>query len=182
MKDAMDAAIDQLGYRLQRAPDAPFDSDRWQYFAVVAGTDKRATPHLHVMVYCDGAVQQSWFEPVVEKFVEKCPDAPDSMHGNNPEEGAVEIRGLGYEDIPLASRDPKESAGATYVLGQLPHLRPVNEMALDRLLHSSTVDAWQGHAFRQSDYEVWDDEGKPTEEEVSEVEPTQSPDGLAALM
>jgi hypothetical protein len=183
MKDAIDAAIDQLGYRLQHAPDAPFNADEWQYFAVVAGTDGRATPHLHIVVYCDGAVQQSWFEPVVEKFVEKCPDAPDSMRGNNPDEGAVRIRGLGHGDISRMDDAPSESAVATYVLGQLPHLQSVDDMALDQLLHSSTVDAWKGQAFRRSNYEVWDDEELPAQDEISEVDPTLSPpDGLAAFV
>lgn len=182
MKDAIDAAIDQLGYRLQYAPGAPFDANEWQYFAVVAGTDKQATPHVHIVVYCDGMLQQRWFEPVVQKFVEKCPDAPDDMGGNRPEEGAVKIRGVGHEEIPRMDDVPAESAGSTYVLCQLPHLQPVGEMSLDQLLHSSTVDAWKGHAFRRSDYTVWDDEEEPTREEISEVTPTQSLDGLSDFM
>jgi hypothetical protein len=183
MKDGIDEAIDQLRYRLQGGPNAPFDSDEWQYFAVVAGTDERATPHLHIVAYCDGPVHQSELEPVVEKFVEKCPDAPDSMRGNVPDEGAVEIRGLGYDDIPRMDGKLEESAVGTYVLGQLPHLPPVDEMALDQLLHSSTVDAWQGQAFRRSEYEVWDnEEEEEAQEVVSEVDPTLSPDGLAAFV
>jgi hypothetical protein len=157
MKDGIDAAIEQLGYRLQRGPNAGFESDEWEYFAVVAGTKKQATPHVHIVVYCDGPVHQSEFEPVVEKFVEKCPDAPDSMRGNKPDDGAVKIYGQGYNDIPRMDDNPKESAASTYVLGQLPHLQSVGEMALDELLHSSTVDAWKGRAFRRSNYTVWDD-------------------------
>jgi hypothetical protein len=182
MKGGIDAAIDQLSYRLQRAPGAPFDADEWQYFVVVAGTEGRATPHIHILVYCDGMVQQSWFAPVVEKFVEKYPDASSDMRGNRPEEGAVEIRGAGHEDIPRMDGAPAESAGATYVLRQLPHLRPVREMALDQLLHSSTVDAWQGHAFRRSNYTVWDDSEESVQEKVSEETPTQSLDGLAEFV
>lgn len=183
MKEAIDAAIDQLRYRLQRSPNAGFESDEWQYFAVIAGTKKQATPHVHIVVYCDGAVDQSEFEPVVEKFVEKCPDAPDSMRGNKPDEGAVKIRGLGKEDIPRMDDDPGESAVSTYVLGQLPHLQSVGEMALDELLHSSTVDAWQGRAFRRSNYKVWNDDEEAVEEKELEVDTTQSSaDGLAALM
>jgi len=181
MKEGIDRAIGQLRYRLQNAPGAPFDSDEWQYLLVVAGTQEQATPHVHILVYCDGSVQQSWFEPVVEKFVEKCPDAPDSMRGNRPNEGAVEIRGLGHEDIPRMDDNPEESAGMTYVLRQLPHFQPVDEMALDQLLHSSTVDAWKDHAFRSSNYEVWPDE-ELAEDEISGVDTTQSVDGLAALM
>jgi hypothetical protein len=184
MKEAIDAAIDQLGYRLQRGPNAGFESDEWEYFAVVAGTKKQATPHLHIVVYCDGAVDQSEFEPVVEKFVEKCPDAPDSMHGNEPDDGAIKIRGLGNGEIPRMDDNPKESAASTYALGQLPHLQSVGEMALDELLHSSTTDAWEGHVFRRSNYQVWDDdEEESAQEEISEVAPTQSSaDVLAAFM
>jgi hypothetical protein len=184
MKEAIDAAIDQLGYRLQHGPDAGFESGEWEYFAVVAGTKKQATPHVHIVVYCDGAVHQSEFEPVVEKFVEKCPDAPDSMRGNKPDDGAVKIYGQGYNDIPRMDDNPKESAASTYVLGPLPHLQSVGEMALDELLHSSTVDAWKGRAFRRSNYTVWDDGEEEAEHEaISEVDPTQSPpDGLAAFM
>lgn len=184
MKNGIDAAIDQLGYRLQHGPNAGFESDEWEYFAVVAGTKKQATPHVHIVVYCDGPVHQSEFEPVVEKFVEKCPDASDSMRGNEPDDGAVEIYGHGYEDIPRMDDDPRESAVSTYVLGQLPHLQPVGEMALDELLHSSTTDAWEGHAFRRSNYQVWDDdEEESAQEETSEVDPTQSSaDALAAFM
>lgn len=181
MKDGIDAAIDQLGYRLQRAPGAPFDADNWQYFAVIAGTDHQATPHLHIVVYCDAHVQRDWFEPVVEKFVEKCPDAPDSMRGNEPNHGAVKVCGPGYDDIPRMDDAKNESAVSTYVLGQLPHLPPADEMPIDRLLHSSTVDAWEGHAFRRSEYEVWDDE--PTRQEISDVDPTLSlVDELADLL
>jgi hypothetical protein len=184
MKDGIDAAIEQLGYRLQRGPNAGFESDEWEYFAVVAGTKKQATPHVHIVVYCDGPVHQSEFEPVVEKFVEKCPDAPDSMRGNKPDDGAVKIYGQGYDGIPRMDDNPKESAASTYVLGQLPHLQSVGEMALDELLHSSTVDAWKGRAFRRSNYTVWDDGEEEAEHEaISEVDPTQSPpDGLAAFM
>ena len=45
-------------------------------------------------------------------------------------------------------------------------------MKLDELLHSVTVDAWDGRAFRKSHYTVWDDE--PESEEISAVEPTSS--------
>jgi hypothetical protein len=184
MKEGIDAAIGQLSYRLQRGPNAGFESDEWEYFAVVAGTEKQATPHVHIVVYCDGPVHQSEFEPVVKKFVEKCPDAPDSMRGNKPDDGAIKIYGLGNGEIPRVDDNPKESAASTYVLGQLPHLQSVGEMALDELLHSSTTDAWKGRAFRRSNYTVWDDDEEEAPQDViSEVDPTQSSaDGLAAFV
>jgi hypothetical protein len=171
---AMEPTFDQLRYRLQEAPDAPLSSDEWEYFAVIAGTEERATPHLHILVYCDGNISRQRFAPAVKKFVEKCPFAPDDMRGNSPEGGAISLRGNGGDEIPRMDGEPAESAGATYVLTQLPHLRDVDEMARDELLHSSTVDAWGGDAFRKSQYTVWDDEEEPSAEEVSRVEPTSS--------
>lgn len=174
LHDAIDPTIDQLRYRLQRANDAPLTANEWEYFAVVAGTEKRATPHLHIYVYCDGDVPRDHVVPVVKKFVEKCSYAPDNMRGNSPEGGAISIRGNGSDCIPRMTDAKAESQGATYVLTQLPHLPPVDEMARDELLHSSTIDAWNGNAFRKSAYTVWDD-NEPSSEEISGVEPTLSP-------
>lgn len=171
---AIDPTIDQLRYRLQEAPDAPLSSEGWEYFAVIAGTEERATPHLHILVYCDGDISRERFAPVVEKFVAKCPFAPEDMRGNSPEGGAISLRGNRADEIPRMDGEPAESAGATYVLTQLPHLRDVDEMARDELLHSSTVDAWEGNAFRKSQFTVWDDEEELSAEEVSGVEPTLS--------
>jgi hypothetical protein len=171
---AIEPTIDQLRYRLQEAADAPLSSDEWEYFAVIAGTEERATPHLHILVYCDGDVSRKRFTPAVEKFVKKCPFAPDDMRGNSPDGGAISLRGNGGDKIPRMDGKLAESAGATYVLAQLPHLQDVDEMVRDELLHSSTVDAWEGDAFRKSQYTVWDDEEEPSAEEVSGVEPTLS--------
>jgi hypothetical protein len=176
---AIDPIIKQLRYRLQKAPDAPLSSEEWEYFAVIAGTEERATPHLHILVYCDDDISRQRFAPVVEKFVEKCPFAPDDMRGNSPDSGTISLRGNGADEIPRMDGEPAESAGATYVLTQLPHLRDVDKMARDELLHSSTVDAWGGDAFRKSQYTVWDDEEQPSAEEVSGVEPTLSGESSA---
>jgi hypothetical protein len=174
LHEAIDPTIGQLRYRLQEAFDAPLSSDEWEYFAVIAGTEERATPHLHILVYCDGNVSRQRFAPVVEKFVAKCPFAPDDERGNSPDSGAISLRGNGADEIPRMDDEPAESAGATYALTQLPHLRDVDEMARDELLHSSTVDAWNGNAFRKSQYTVWDDEKELSAEEVSRVGPTSS--------
>jgi hypothetical protein len=174
LHEAIEPTIEQLRYRLQEAPDAPLSSEEWEYFAVIAGTEERATPHLHILVYCDGDVSRQRFAPTVEKFVAKCPFAPDDMRGNSPEGGAISLRGNVTDEIPRMDGEPAESAGATYVLTQLPHLQNVDEMARDELLHSSTVDAWEGDAFRKSQYTVWDDEEEPSAEEVSGVAPTSS--------
>lgn len=171
---AIEPTLDQLRYRIQGAADAPLSSEEWEYFAVIAGTEERATPHLHILVYCDGDISRQRFAPAVETFVEKCPFAPDDMRGNSPDRGAISLRGNGSDEIPRMDAEPAESAGATYVLTQLPHLRDVDEMARDELLHSSTVDAWEGDAFRKSQYTVWDDEEELSVEVVSDVEPTSS--------
>lgn len=171
---AIDAVVEQLRYRLQEAPDAPLSSEEWEYFAVVAGTCERATPHLHVLVYCDGDVPRETFYPVARKWVEKCPYAPEEGSHNSPESGAIRLRGNGDDEIPRMDDAPTETQAGTYVLTQLPHLAPVDEMARDELLHSSTLDAWGGQAFRKSQYSVWDDGDGPSTEEVSGVRPTLS--------
>ncbi|MCU4719717.1 hypothetical protein [Halapricum hydrolyticum] len=158
--DALDEAIAQIRYRLQLAPNSPFDSDEWGYFAVFAGTRKRATPHAHIMVYCAGDVEREWFVPAVEKFVANCRYSPETMRGNDPAEGTISIRGNGTDSIPKVDdshRHHKDcefegsnSQGAVYALTQLPHLENVDNMAKDELLHSSTVDAWSGKPFRCS--------------------------------
>ncbi|ELY49721.1 hypothetical protein DV706_13295 [Natronorubrum bangense] len=157
--EAVDKTIRQLRYRIQDAPDAPFDPDEWEYIGVYAGTDERATPHFHLLVYIDGDVSESLFNPVVDTFVSSCEYAPDDGRGNRPDEGAVEIRGNGDESIPYADRETllseksytgQNSQGAVYILTQLPHLRDVDKMARDELLHSATTDAWGGHPFRSS--------------------------------
>lgn len=165
--DAIEPTLSQLRYRLQRAPDAPLIASQWSYFAVVAGTEGRATPHLHVMVYCDGDISPTRFTPVVEKFVEACAFTPSDMRGNVPEEGTVSIRGMRDDSVPRVDDGAllptdceyrgKNSRGAVYTLTQLPHLSDVDDMARDELLHSSTVDAWGANAFRSSRIEMQDE-------------------------
>ena len=94
------------------------------------------------------------------------------MQGHKPASGVISVHGNGSDSISRRNENRAESTGATYVLTQLPHLKPVDGMELDELLHSVTVDAWDGRAFRKSHYTVWDDEPEP--EEISAVEPTSS--------
>lgn len=169
LKTAADATITQLRYRLQNAPDAQCDAEEWEYMAVFAGTEERATPHLHIYVWVDGDVSPERFKPVVDKFVKKCQFAPDDGTGNRPEDGAVRLRGNGDDDVPRVDDgvlNPtdceyagRNSQGAVYVLTQLPHLRDVDKMVRDELLHSATMDAWGGQAFRasMSESEIRDD-------------------------
>ncbi len=172
LHSAIKPTLDQIRYRLVEASDAPLSSDKYEYIAVVAGTGGNATPHLHIYLWCDGDVSRDHFIPVVEKFVEKCPYAPDNMQGHKPDSDVISVRGNGSDSVPRRDATSAESTGATYVLTQLPHLKPVDEMKLDELLHSVTVDAWDGRAFRKSHYTVWGDEPEP--EEISAVEPTSS--------
>jgi len=174
---AFGPTLGALRYRLHEATDAPLRADEWEYIAVVAGTRERATPHLHILVYCDGDVPREVFTPVVSKWVEKCPYA--SERGHSPK-GAIRIRGNEGNTIPRMDEAPDESAGATYVLAQLPHLQAVDEMARDELLHSSTIDAWRGHAFRKSAYDVWGDD-EPSAEEICDVTPTSSTEEVLDL-
>jgi hypothetical protein len=155
--------IDQLRYRLQNAPNAPLTAKEWAYFTVVAGTEKRATPHLHIMIYCADDVRRDRFIPVVEKFVENCKFAPNDMRGNSPESDVISVRGNDGNSIPRVNEESlntnceykgRNSQGAVYALTQLPHLEAVDKMAQDELLHSSTVDAWDGNAFRKSRIEI----------------------------
>lgn len=160
LKTAADATITQLRYRLQNAPDASCEPNEWEYMAVFAGTEQRATPHLHIYVWVDGDVSQARFEPVVEKYVKTCEFAPDDGRGNRLGDGTVCVRGNGDDDVPRVDDevlDPtnceyagENSPGGVYALTQLPHLRDVDEMARDELLHSATIDAWGGQAFRTS--------------------------------
>jgi len=160
LKTAADATITQLRYRLQNAPDAPCDPNDWEYMAVFAGTEERATPHLHIYVWVDGDVSRERFQPVVDKFVQTCKFAPDDGKGNRPNKGAVSTRGNGDDEVPRVDDDilnPTEckyegrnSQGAVYVLTQLPHMSKVDRMARDELLYSATMDAWDGMAFRAS--------------------------------
>jgi len=160
LKTAADSTITQLRYRLQNAPDAPFEADEWEYMAVFAGTEERATPHLHIYVWVDGDVSRERFKPVVNKYVETCEFAPDDGRGDCPDDGAVRVQGNGDDDVPRVDDDVldptdceyagRNSQGAVYVLTQLPHLRAVDEMTRDELLHSATIDAWSGQAFRSS--------------------------------
>ena len=160
LKTAADATITQLRYRLQNAPDAPCDADEWEYIAVFAGTEERATPHLHIYVWVEGDVSRERFRPVVNKYVATCEFAPDDGTGNRPDDGAVRVCGNGDDDVPRVDDgtlnptdceyEGRNSQGAVYVLTQLPHLRDVDAMARDELLHSATIDAWSGQAFRAS--------------------------------
>lgn len=160
--DELDRSMDYVMYRLRQqlsgSVDAPLESDEWEYITVFAGTRIRATPHVHIYVWLDGNVKQEIFDPVVESFVNNCQYAPCDGRGNVPAEGAVSVRGNGDDEIPRMDDAPGESAGATYVLTQLPHLSNPNEMATDELLHGATVDAWGGNHFRRSEYEIADDE------------------------
>lgn len=160
LKTAADATIEQLRYRLQGAADAPFSADEWEYIAVFAGTERRATPHIHIYCWVDGDITRDRLTQVTEKFVDKCSFAPDDGTGNESSEGAVKIRGNGDDDVPRTDEgvlcptnceyEGENSQGAVYVLTQLPHLQDVDEMARDELLHSATTDAWSGSPYRAS--------------------------------
>lgn len=94
----------------------------YEYARLVAGTDGFATPHMHIYVWIDGRPTFEELEPVVEKFVDKCPLAPDDGRGNRASEGALTIQ---YEQ---EFTDRGETTGISYVAQQLPHIGYVEQM------------------------------------------------------
>lgn len=153
--NAKNRVLEKLRYELQNAPDAPVDPDGWQYFTVIAGTRERATPHLHLVVYINGDVGPDPFALAVDAFVETCDHTPDDYRGNPRYGDTFLMRGNGDESVPTVDGGP-ESQAATYALTQLPHLGDVDSMARDELMHSTTVDAWNGDAFTRSTVELGD--------------------------
>lgn len=65
LMDALTPVMDALRYRLR--------DYEYEYARLVAGTDEFAAPHIHIYVWIDGRPTFGELEPVVEKFVEKCP-------------------------------------------------------------------------------------------------------------
>lgn len=112
--DALEDVMSALRYRLRE-----YD---WEYARVVAGTDEFATPHIHIYLWVDGQPAFGELEQVVEKFVQKCPLAPDVGHGNRAGEGALTLQ---YEQ---EFTDSGETSGIVYVAAQLPHIAYTDEM------------------------------------------------------
>lgn len=159
LSEAVDHALYKLRRRLEKDADAPFSSDEWEYIVVFAGTRKRATPHVHILVYTDGDVSRDRFVDVVKWYVEKCPYAPNDMGGNSTDSDTISIRGNGPDRIPRIDSDScklreevdgRNSQAAAYALPQLPHLGDFRKMEIGELLHSATHDAYAGSAFRAS--------------------------------
>jgi hypothetical protein len=124
---------------------------------VLAGTRQYATPHAHIFIWTESDVSRDALVPVVERFVESCEYAPSSGRGNLTAGGAIRIRGTDETDI-IPRTDDGGSRGATYILVQLAHLPPIEEMEDDERLWASTVRGWDGgNHFRKSSYTVWDE-------------------------
>jgi len=162
LSSALEPTLDSLRYQMNK------HTERWQWFAVLAGTRQFATPHVHIYVWAESDVPREACKPVVNRFVESCEFAPSSMRGNPPEGGTVRIRGTeGTDTIPRT--DDGGSAGATYTLTQLAHVPAVDEMDFDALLWASTVRAWdEGNHFRKSSYDVWGEGEEEPEPDASE--------------
>jgi len=114
LMDSMSDVMNTLRYRLR-------DYD-WEYSRVVAGTDEFATPHIHIYLWIDGTPTFEELQPLVEKFVEKCPLAPPEGMGNRAREGALTLRhkhGL---------TESGETAGIVYMASQLPHIAYTADM------------------------------------------------------
>lgn len=108
LMDAVADVRDALNYRLREY--------NWEYARVVAGTDDFATPHVHLYLWIEGQPTFDQLKPAVEKFVEKCPLAPNDGTGNRAREGALTLK----QDQEL--RPSGETTGIVYVASQLPHI------------------------------------------------------------
>lgn len=112
----------------------------YEYVAVTAGTDPRATPHRHVLLWIDDpddAVTGDLFSGVLNKHVEQVPTAYTRDHeATDGRGGCVSVS----TDPPLvpstadgwASDDPRKGFGtlaAQYVGAQLPHLDALGDVA-----------------------------------------------------
>lgn len=124
-----------------------------EYVALVAGTDHWATPHLHVLIWIDGEIDQSALRPAVSAFVESCGFAPDDGTGNPPAD-AISIRGPENQELALDSvrTDMIEDRGAAteaahYVSSQVPHISPPREASDSELLHGATTIAAPSRAL-----------------------------------
>ena len=56
----------ELRRRLEKDADSPLSSDEWEYMMVIAGTEERATPHAHILVYTEGDVERDRFADEME--------------------------------------------------------------------------------------------------------------------
>lgn len=142
----------KLRYQLQRNRGLDYE-----YAAVVAGTDHWATPHMHIYLWVDGQVDKAAFRPVVSAFVEECDFAPDDGTGNDPDNGAVTIRGPSDQEYATddVRRDMLEKRGAAtegahYVASQLPHISTPETATETELLHGATVVAAPSNAVHFS--------------------------------
>lgn len=105
-------------------------ADRWEYVAVIAGTDPFASPHYHIYLWVDGTVRPSDFEHVVDAYVKDCAFAPDDGASHDIEGKAVTVRGPDDQEYATdhAVRDDLNAErgvptkGAVYVAGQIPNL------------------------------------------------------------
>jgi len=152
IKDTWPTVWERLQYQLsgKRGLD-------YEYAVVVAGTDHWATPHLHIYLWVDGQVDTSAFRPAVSAFVESCDFAPDDGTGNDPDNGAVTIRGSGEQEF--ATDDVRQdmleqrgaaTTGAHYIVNQLPHISTPETATDTELLHGATVVAAPSNAVHFS--------------------------------
>lgn len=155
LQELREAFDDMLRNKLEYALDTTVDS--WEWVAVFAGTDKYATPHVHLYIIADGDVGIDTFRPSVKRFARECEYAPSDGRGNQPDDGSVRI--MGRDDDTIPRRDDGVSAGMAYVSQQLAHLPDVEELDRGAAVWGSTVRAWTGgNHFRKSGYNVWDED------------------------
>ena len=159
VQTALRGVIKKLRYQLTRSANGPeIDSEDYQYVSVIAGTENnRATPHVHVIVYCDRVraacdIDESTFEPLVDRWVESAEYAAD--RGHRTDSGTIRVSGNNPdgddENIPLATEHSSgNTQAALYVATQIPHLCRLSAPFHD-LLHSAVCDATQTAGFNTS--------------------------------
>jgi hypothetical protein len=126
-----------------------------EYVALVAGSDHWSTPHLHVLIWIDGEIDQSALRPAVLAFIESCEFAPSD--GSNDPTDAISIRGPGERELAVDSvrQDMIEergaaTAGAHYVAAQAPHISSPEEATDSELLHGAIAVAAPSRAVHFS--------------------------------
>jgi len=137
----------KLRYYLTQSTKGPkLDSSSYDYAYTLAGTDRKASVHMHMMVYVeDDSVSKDVFKPIVDTWVSECEYTDSDGTGNKPNQGAVSV--CHGSDIPTVDNGD-ETAGIVYIASQLVGLG--DESELDTVLFYSTVRAYGESGYGKS--------------------------------
>ena len=135
----------KLRYYLTQSTKGPqLDSSSYAYAYTLAGTDTKASIHMHMMVYVDSTVSKDVFQPVVDTWVTECQYTDSDGTGNKPNQGAVSV----YQGSDIPTVEGSETAGIVYLASQLVGLG--DESQLDNVLFYSTVRAYGESGYGKS--------------------------------